>query len=787
MKRPLFCFMLFLISGIISGYYFNSLYICIIFIISVIITFILNKIYNLKIIFSFILSFLIGYTLISNSIKPKNTYIENLAIENKVVKIDGIVKNYSYTKKGKQKIILKTNSISYFDKVFYNNFKVQATLPSNEFVEIGQNIKIEGKLTLLDRKRNLGGFDEFLYLKGRGIEYKLSSKVLEKGKINYSINKTLNKIKNNIISVFDNTLPEKQSGIMKSMIVGDKSDLDDYIVDLYKISGIYHIIVISGIHIAILNLLLNNILNKFLNPRTSAIITLIFIFLYCIMVGSGASVVRAVIMSSIVIIGKLFYRETDFLTSMSFAIILLLFYQPLFLWDVGFEFTFIIVLGIGLGTNIIDKIYTTIFLKIKSLNFLSSKIKFRNALALSTITTIAITPISAYYFSYIMPYSIIANLAIVSTTEILIVLGFLIGFIGIFNLYIAKILSGSVYLILRFYEFICEFFAKLPFATILVGSRKFWTVIIEYFLICFFLYVFSVKKEKFKNKFKQFISFCSLYIILLICLKIFTPSNLEVTFIDVGQGESIFIKLKNEVYLIDGGGWISRPLGENTGIKVVKPFLDSKKVKKIDKVFVTHLDEDHVMGIIELIGKKKIKEIYIPFKSDKELNMYLILSKLCNDYNIKLNFIKDDYKFLSEKGLDFEVIHPFLDSYYTDENSVSLVIKLNYKDISFLFTGDIGKAEENSILNAKKNVSAHVFNLGHHGSKNSNSEEFIDEVNPIIAVASAGANNLYNHPSSKVQDILIQKNIPLYTTSKDGAITIKTNGNKIYIYKMLNR
>ena len=101
MKRPLFCFMLFLISGIISGYYFNILYIFIIFIISVIITFILNKIYNLKIIFSFILSFLIGYTLISNSIKNKNTYIENLAIENKVVKIDGIVKNYSYTKKGK--------------------------------------------------------------------------------------------------------------------------------------------------------------------------------------------------------------------------------------------------------------------------------------------------------------------------------------------------------------------------------------------------------------------------------------------------------------------------------------------------------------------------------------------------------------------------------------------------------------------------------------------------------------------------------------------------------------
>ena len=95
--------------------------------------------------------------------------------------------------------------------------------------------------------------------------------------------------------------------------------------------------------------------------------------------------------------------------------------------------------------------------------------------------------------------------------------------------------------------------------------------------------------------------------ILLICLKIFTPSNLEVTFIDVGQGESIFINLKNEVYLIDGGGWISRPFGENTGIKVVKPFLDSKKVKKIDKVFVTHLDEDHVMGIIEIIGNNKIK------------------------------------------------------------------------------------------------------------------------------------------------------------------------------------
>jgi len=253
--------------------------------------------------------------------------------------------------------------------------------------------------------------------------------------------------------------------------------------------------------------------------------------------------------------------------------------------------------------------------------------------------------------------------------------------------------------------------------------------------------------------------------------------NLKIHFIDVGQGDCIFIQVNDKNILIDGG--------PNIAEKKVKNYLKNLGIKNINYLIATHPHEDHIGGLDSILKNFKVESVYAPKIITTTTDFKDIIFEL-NKESKKIN--------IAEKGLtinlDYRSSLNFLspeDKKYDNLNNYSTVIKLNYGNISFLFTGDSEMLIENELLSSNDNLSAHILKVGHHGSKTSTSKEFLKKVAPKYAVISCGIGNDYGHPDKQVLNSLKLQGIECYRTDKDGTIIIYTNGKDVKISKEKNK
>lgn len=247
-----------------------------------------------------------------------------------------------------------------------------------------------------------------------------------------------------------------------------------------------------------------------------------------------------------------------------------------------------------------------------------------------------------------------------------------------------------------------------------------------------------------------------------------TPSeDLKVHFLDVGQGDSIFIELPtNETILIDASI-------KDASDKIIK-YLKEENVSKIDYVFATHPHSDHIGGMSAVIKAFDIGQIYMP-KAVTTTKTYENLLLTIKDKNLKIKTAKAGNTIIDTDDLKLVVLAPNQDS-YESLNNYSIVLKLTYKEKSFLFMGDAETLSEKEITG---DVQADVLKVGHHGSRTSTSQAFLNKVNPSYAVISVGLNNDYKHPHQEVIDRLEKKNIKIYRTDQNGDIIFTTDGYNI--------
>lgn len=245
--------------------------------------------------------------------------------------------------------------------------------------------------------------------------------------------------------------------------------------------------------------------------------------------------------------------------------------------------------------------------------------------------------------------------------------------------------------------------------------------------------------------------------------------NIKIHFIDVGQGDSIFIELpNNETMLIDAG--------ESSKEEVVSEYINTLGYNKINYVIGTHPHSDHIGGLAHIINSFNIEKIYMP----KALSTSKTYENLLNTiYKNKKNIItaKAGIKIIDEDNLKINILAPNNNN-YSNLNNYSVVIKINYKSKSFLFMGDAEILSENEILT---DVSADIIKIGHHGSDTSSSESFLSKVNPKYAIIMVGENNKYNHPNQTILDRLERNNIITYRTDLNGNIVITSDGNEINV------
>lgn len=246
-------------------------------------------------------------------------------------------------------------------------------------------------------------------------------------------------------------------------------------------------------------------------------------------------------------------------------------------------------------------------------------------------------------------------------------------------------------------------------------------------------------------------------------------SLLAIHIIDVGQGDSILIQTPNNInILVDGG--------DEDSYLIIKNFLKHKKVNKLDFIIATHPDTDHIGSLDSIINKFKVSNIYMPnLQADNDA--YYNLIQACKNKGLSPQFLSQGNVINLDDNIKITVLSP---SYtHTDNNSNSIVFKLDYKDKSFLFTGDCSKENELNIIENYNLEDIDFLKVSHHGSKNSSSIEFLDEVSPDVAAISCGYRNSYGHPHKETLSRLSDKNILIYRTDTQGHLSFYSNGSTI--------
>lgn len=694
-------------------------------------------------------------------------------------------------------------------------------------LKVGQSISLEGQIIKFQNATNPGQFDEYNYNKILKYDYKVYCDLVEVIDKDYSYySNLLNDIRNNLSNVYASSLPAKNSGVLSAMVLGDKANLDADIKDLYKTHGISHILAISGLHVSLIGMTIYKLIRKTgVNIIIAVIISAIFIYSYGALTGFSVSTIRAVIMLILLMFSKIIGRTYDIISAASLSSLIILINNPLQIFSTGFLLSFAAVLGIGLVYPLISSIFPVENKIVKAL---------LDSLFISLSVQIFTLPILLYFFFEISTYSILFNILLVPFVSIIIMLAILGACVGLISLPLgAFFLGGSVY-ILNSYEWILNIGNKLPFHTLILG-RPDSKLILIYYLILFLYIALNYWKV---NKYSHF-----LLIALLIIFIRPRSSNLELTFIDVGQGDGIFFESsRGQTYLVDGG---SSSVAEVGKYRII-PFLKSKGISRLDYVFISHFDKDHVNGILEIIeemdtrrcsGSIYIEKLVLPkyandtirnemndrmkdisngARSDGEKDsisdennellgldskhltedeMYKRVISIAKEKGIDIIYMEEgDY--IKDGDMAITCLHPIGDFYYFNKNGSSLVLSINYKDFDLLLTGDIEEEGEdilnNILVNRKKDIarmeedaSYDVLKVAHHGSKNSTYNEFLQLTKPRYSIISSGRDNSYGHPHKELLDRLEDVGSHIYISYESGAITIITDGKEMIIGKFL--
>lgn len=776
MKRPLVLFCLALITGILSAhitrsYMFAALSCAVVGIIILALPAFSTQ--NRFITLGIVLFYLFGAVYYLYSYNQNFHKFEEFSGKQVVVK--GYIDSAPDIKDSRVSYTLRTKEVS-FKEDPQNIKKVDgkvlfSTLNSGKvpILEYGRAVEISGRLNLPKGRTNPGGFDFRRYLGQSGIsatvfaaERNIHPKSINKGNILVKAGLFL---RTRIVNVVNNSLPPQQAGLLNGMLIGYREGLSEEVQEVFSNSGLTHIMAVSGANIGFIVFPLIFVFKKLrLRQNIANIIIINILVVFTFITGFEPSVLRAVIMAVVILVGQIIKRETEVFTSISFAAIVLLLYNPGNLFNIGFQLSFTATISLVLFyKNIKDKI-----------NFKFVPEFITDVLAATLAAQLGVLPVTVFYFNKISVVSVLSNLIVVPVLEFITILGSLMAVLGQIHIVFAKLIGYPNNALLSFVLFATKTTADFPSAVVRATTPSI-ILIIAYYIVIVFAFWYK-PKYKVKAAFKHYV-LTGMFVLTLISINIFVPKGLEVVFLDVGQGDCAFIRTgTGKTVLIDGGG-------DNMGESVVIPFLLDYGVSSLDLVVATHGHDDHTQGLISVLEEFKVDNIVIPDIPPKEGIVKLI--EIAEDKEIDIGRCsKGDLIRLDDKT-HFDVLHPKSDSYIEKSplNNNSLVLKLNYKRVSVLFTGDIEKEAESTLVEDGVNIEADVLKVAHHGSSTSTIPEFLDRARPAAAVISVGRNN-FGHPSSEVLELIKDKRINVLRTDRDGAVILKTFGDRIRLIRI---
>lgn len=683
-------------------------------------------------------------------------------------------------------------------------------------LKIGNTVVVQGKVRQFESATNDGQFDMKEYYAVMGIDFSMTGCSYEIISDTYwPVRHGLYVIKNSLSNVLDASMSKEDAGVLKAMLFGDKSGMDEEIKGLYQRNGIAHIIAVSGLHITLWGMGLCRLLRKIGIPLSFAnSVSFLFVVMYGLLTGSQASAVRSIIMFSLYLFSEIVHRTYDLMTAMSLSAALLLFWNPLYAYYSGFLLSFSAVAGIAFilpfitGLSKQQKLIDAMILKKDTIvEKIIKKIKkfIVSSFRVSLSVLLATLPIQIYFFYTFSIYSLILNILITPFVGILMVVGMAGAVIGVIMPGMGKGILWFCHLILSGYEKLCLLFDELPFAHPVIAKPEIHKIIIYYcvlFLLCLCSsdcgkrWMKSLKRRLTKIipkcgrgvvvKIEKYRAFLAGLLLLLnsIMLCVHSVKDTTLTMLDVGQGDCFVLEEKGGLcMMIDGGSSSISEVGKYR----ISPFLRSHGIQTVDFVFLTHVDKDHTNGVLELLENQKSNRILIRYlvltDYAKENEAYqTILSAAQKSGTRVLYFTEGDY--IESKEIMLTCLYPEkLSGKGKDENDRSMVLLLECQKQKLLFMGDLTDAYENEIMESPylQNSSISLLKLGHHGSRFSSSEAFLETFMPKIGLVSAGADNSYGHPHSETLERLAKIGTIVYRTDELGATKICLKEGEIEI------
>ena len=745
-------------------------------------------------------------------------------------------------------------------------------IPEGETSEfkIGQLILAEGTYEAFELPSNPGQFDTKKYYGSLGIfgQFK-KCKVIKQGNSFSKLREGMWKIRSLVRESLMQQLGEENGALVSAMLLGEKSGVSKEDKNLYQRNGISHILAISGLHLSLLGMGVFKVLKILLaDHKQASVIAILIMSLYCVFTGNSISTIRATIMFALSLLAGIFGRSYDSLSALGLSAILQLFWNPYVLYNSGFWLSFLAVIGVTFVAPGLQEL-----LRVKS--------KLGKSLCVSLSASITTLPVLLSNYGTYPWYSVFLNLLILPVMSVLLFLTVVLVGLGFMEkAALFEILNKLVILgiqgILKYFESCCKIFQPMGAWDSYIGAPEIWQIAVYAILV-----VVAVSR-----RIKHFP--LGRVMLLLSAISILTLKlsyGAEVTMLDVGQGDCVVIRNSNgNVYLSDCGSSSVNQVGKYR----LLPYLKHIGYGRIQGIFLSHLDKDHMNGILELMEMAEEENIRIKYlflsesilrggqntedirnaeklqSTEEDREIIKELKRLAEQNKTKIVYLSQNeiiqdgkmrFYCLYPKGEAFEETlesgnNAFGEGKLTDKealnvkvtsanksgvnannrNQQSLVLLMQYQDFEMIFTGDIEKQGEKEIveyiedldeylegLNEKRrtvgtkndsegkkefqkeresligvnlgedefqetNIGIDVLKVAHHGSSGSSCEEFLEMVQPKLALISCGKNNSYGHPHKETLERLEEAGSYIMSTTESGAITIKI-GEKIKIYE----
>lgn len=685
----------------------------------------------------------------------------------------------------------------------------------------GDMINAEGKILAGQFFANPGSFNYSAYLASQDVAATVDTRYqgevfLTGHRSGWGFMELAEKTKNKVYQAIER-VPEDAQGFLKGIVFGDKGNLDSMEKTMLSAVGIFHAFAVSGLHVGFVALFMAAIANFLrLKPWGKLLFVSLGLLFYGAMANFTPSVTRAIIMSIMVYLAYAIGTGRDSYTALAVAAAIILFISPNAITTAGFQLSFAATWGILYLTPVFQRILPGKAGKIKS------------SLAVTFAAQFATMPLIAYYYSMLTVGGIFLSPLVIPLVGLVVLLGVISCLFSFLSVVWATLPLYSAGLIANIIYWLSNLFEKLPFSWFTVAKPPVWLMVLFYagllslpllmkgqlsliskgtgeLLDGIFMKKRPEEMESYENESentnrdkdrdskKKNTPVYSWLVLGSLIVLLFLPNlfatlhwgrDLEIVFLDVGQGSSALIITPQEKYILLDGG-VNVTGDDYLGERAVLPYLKQRGITSLDAVVNTHPHNDHTAAIKGALAFMDV-DLFITSKVFPDVEEQQLLLRFAEERQIPVSFVQQGQRITIEPGVVMEVFYPLENSYYLedDANNGSLLLKLSYGEFDILLTGDSENAALEEMLHLP--LEAEVLLLPHHGSNGSLLEEFYEKVAPEAVIVSAGRGNKFGHPGKNVVNYWQEANIPMYRTDRDGAITLTTDGKAYQIDTFLN-